>query len=208
MSRSEPGPLSKLFVTIHTLLSTVRSSRASSRGTTDRRRGDTPPRSSGCRESVCAAWSDLRTERSSSWSVSPTFTGFLSRRALWKKMLECVQESCLPIGPPLGWMLSSGPNRIGSCRQIDAGSLPGGSVGRRLADVAPSGQRLRRRVAGSRDLDPVTAATLASRANGILPLYGLRIVSTRISKKTTRVSPSRSIVALSVQGAHSDEAGR
>ena len=61
---------------------------------------------------------------------------------------------------------------------------------------------------GNRYLDPVTAARLASRANGLLPLYGLRIVSTRISKKTTWESSSRLIVVLYVHGAHSDEARR
>ncbi len=74
--------------------------------------------------------------------------------------------------------------------------------------MAPSGQHLRQRVAALETLYPVTAAKLASRANGILPLNGLRIVSTRISKKMTRVSPSRSLVTLSVDGAHSDEASR
>jgi len=61
---------------------------------------------------------------------------------------------------------------------------------------------------GSRYLDPLTAAKLPSRPNGILPLSGLQIVSTRIAKKPTWEPSSRLIVVLSVEGEFSDEAGR
>ena len=67
------------------------------------------------------------------------------------------------------------------------GSRLGGLVGRRLTHVR-LGEHLRHR-RYRRDPDPVTAAKLASPGQRDSPLSGLRIVSTRISRKIDSGSP-------------------